>query len=103
MRETGKDGFKKKLKKTLVQMFPGCMIFSLDPNEQQGVPDLLILFGDRWASLEVKGSEDEDHRPNQDYYVDEMSSMSFSSFIFPENKSAVLKDLYDHLYSVEKE
>jgi hypothetical protein len=64
-----------------------------DPNYISGIPDLLILNGNKWASLEVKKSAKAKHRPNQDYYVDKMNKMSYSSFVYPENKEDVLNDL----------
>lgn len=77
----------------LESMFPGCIIQKEDPEYIQGIPDLLILYNDKWATLECKKSKDEPHQPNQDYYVDVMNEMSFSRFIFPENEEDVLKDL----------
>ena len=74
-------------------MFPGCIVVHLDPNEIQGIPDLLILYNDMWAALEGKKSATASHRPNQDYYVDLMNQMSFASFIYPENKEEVLHEL----------
>lgn len=88
--------YKTDLAKRIKQMFPGCMVFHLDPNEIQGIPDLLILYRDRWAVLEGKISETAEHQPNQDYYVDVMDDMSFAAFIFPENEADVLDDLYDY-------
>lgn len=87
------NAFQKDLIKELKLIFPGCIVLKNDPNYLQGVPDLLILYQDLWATLEVKKSASERPRPNQVYYVDQMDSMSFSAFIFPENKDEVLNDL----------
>lgn len=73
--------------------FPGAIILKNDPNYIQGVPDLLVLYKDKWCALEVKRSMTEPHQPNQDYYVGTMDKMSFGRFIFPENKEAVLDEL----------
>ena len=86
--------FKTNLIKELKEMFPGCMVLHLDPNEIQGIPDLLILYEDKWAVLEGKKNARASHRPNQEYYVDLMDRMSFAAFIFPENKDEVLDALY---------
>lgn len=85
--------FKQKLVQELKEMFPGCIVTHLDPNEVQGHPDLLILYRDTWAVLEGKRSSTASHRPNQEYYVDLMDRMSFARFIYPENKEEVLYDL----------
>lgn len=85
--------FKTNLIKELKAMFPGCIITHLDPNEIQGIPDLLILYEDKWAVLEGKDYAGASHRPNQDYYVDLMNRMSFAAFIYPENKEEVLHEL----------
>jgi len=88
--------FKTKLIKELREMFPNCIILHMDPNEIQGIPDLLILYKNRWAALEGKKSVTASVRPNQEYYVDLMDSMSFASFISPETKDEVLDALYLH-------
>lgn len=82
--------FKQGLMKELKERFPGCMVVHMDPNEIQGVPDLLVLHGTTWAALEGKKSAKASHRPNQDYYVHKMNEMSFAAFIYPENKEEVL-------------
>ena len=88
--------FKTKLVNELKEMFPGCIVTHLDPNEMQGIPDLIILYKNTCAVLEVKKNATASCRPNQEYYVDLMDRMSFAAFIFPENKDAVLDDLYLH-------
>lgn len=86
--------FKTKLTKELKETFPGCIIIHMDPTEIQGIPDLLILYKDKWAALEGKKHASASHRPNQDYYVRLMDEMSFASFIYPENKDEVIDALY---------
>lgn len=86
--------FKTNLINEIEHLFPGCMVLHLDPTECQGIPDLLVLYKDKWAVLEGKKSARASKRPNQDYYVDLMNDMSFASFIYPENKDEVLDELY---------
>ncbi len=85
--------FQANLIKELEKEFPGSIITKLDPNHIQGIPDLLILYKDKWATLECKKSSNAKHQPNQDDYVERMNEMSFSSFICPENKEEVLNEL----------
>lgn len=85
--------FKTDLVNKLEEMFPGCIVTHMDPNEIQGIPDLLVLYKDKWAALEGKKSSTASVRPNQEYYVDLMNDMSFAAFIYPENKEEVLHEL----------
>lgn len=85
--------FKTNLIKDLENLFPGCIITHLDPNEIQGIPDLLILYKNKWAALEGKKNKRASARPNQEYYVELMNKMSYASFIYPENKEVVLNEL----------
>jgi hypothetical protein len=85
--------FQAKLIKKLRRMFPECVILKNDPGYLQGVPDLVIFYGDRYAFLEVKASEDAPTRPNQPYYVKLLNSMSFAAFIYPSNEQEVLDAL----------
>lgn len=89
--------FQADLIKEIKQRFEGCLILKNDPDYIQGIPDLLILYGDRWAALECKRSENAPHQPNQNFYVELMNRMSFSRFIFPENKEEVLNELEQSL------
>lgn len=77
----------------LKQMFPGCVVIKNDPTYIQGFPDLLILWHDLWAALEVKASARAPERPNQRYHVDLLDNMSFAAFIYPENEEEVLDAL----------
>ena len=85
--------FQAELKKELKKMFPGCIVTKLDSGDIQGIPDLLILWKNKWATLENKRSASASKRPNQEYYVNKMNEMSFSRFIYPENKKEVLDEL----------
>ena len=78
-------------------MFPGCIVMKNDSSYIQGIPDLLVLYNDKWASLECKKTAGSRRQPNQEYYVDRMNDMSFSRFIYPENKEEVLNDLQQAL------
>ena len=88
------SGFQDKLRDEIKELFPGCMVFKMD--QIQGIPDLLVLHKNKWASLENKKSANAKHQPNQDYYVDRMDAMSFSRFVYPENKDEVLNELKQH-------
>lgn len=85
--------FQSKLITELKAEFEGCMVMKLDSSYIQGIPDLLVLYNDKWAVLEAKRSSNAKHRPNQDYYVRRMNEMSFSRFIYPENQEEVLDEL----------
>lgn len=85
--------FQAKLIRELKARFSGCMVMKLDSGYIQGIPDLLVLYRDKWAVLEVKRSSNAKHQPNQDHYVKYMDEMSFSRFIYPENKEEVLDEL----------
>ena len=85
--------FQKQLIKEIKKRFKGCIVCKMDPNYIQGIPDLLILYKNKWAALEVKNSQHASHRPNQEHYVNLMNKMSFSKFIYPENKERILNEM----------
>lgn len=85
--------FQSKLREDLESIFPGCVVLKLDPSDFQGIPDLLVLYKDRWAALECKRSKNASHRPNQEYYVDVLNEMSYAAFIYPENREDILNEL----------
>lgn len=87
------NDFQAKLIKELKETFDGCIVLKNDASYIQGVPDLLILYKNKWAMLEVKAKSSSTKRPNQDYYVELLDGMSYASFISPDNKEEVFNDL----------
>ncbi len=85
--------FQASLIKELKEIYPGSIVTKLDSSHIQGIPDILLLYKDKWATLECKKNANAKKQPNQNYYVDKMNEMSFSRFICPENKEEVLNDL----------
>ena len=85
--------FQSRLIKRLKEMFPGCIVLKNDCNYIQGIPDLTVLWKNKWALLECKRESEARKRPNQPYYIAKGKEMSFGAFIFPENEEEVLHDL----------
>lgn len=93
MRVKLESEFTQDLKDELDRRFPDCFIYKLDPNQLQGIPDLLVLWGPYWAILETKRGLRSIRRPNQEFYVDRFNEMSFSAFVHPLNYREVLDDM----------
>ncbi len=89
--------FQRKVIKEIGKRLPGSRVLKNDPNYIQGIPDLLVLYKDRWGALEVKKSADAKHQPNQDDYVAQMNADSFAAFIYPENEEYILDKLQQHM------
>lgn len=85
--------FQKELMDEIKKEFPGCIVIKNDSGYIQGFPDWTILYKDKWAVLETKRKANAAHQPNQDYYVKLLDSMSFSKFVYPENKEEILNGL----------
>ena len=86
--------FQASLVKEISEKLPGSFVLKNDgSNVPQGFPDLLILYKDKWGSLECKKDKSAKKQPNQEYYVDALDAMSFSRFISPENKEEVLNEM----------
>lgn len=75
------------------EILPGCLVIKNDASYIQGIPDLLVLYEDKWAMLEVKAAEGSSNQANQIYYIQMLNRMSFAAFIFPENEEDVLDAL----------
>lgn len=91
--------YQAKLIKKLKVMFPGCIVIKSPSDYIQGLPDLTILYNDKWAMLEVKVEEDAPSQPNQEHYVKQANGMSFAAFIYPENEERILNALQRALTS----
>jgi len=85
--------YQSKLINKLRVRFPHCVILKNDPSYLQGVPDILILYNNRWAMLEVKMDGNVDYQPNQEYYIGLLNDMSFAAFINPTNEEEILDAL----------
>jgi hypothetical protein len=88
--------FQAMLVKEIKEMFPGCIVMKNDSSYIQGIPDLLVLYRNKWGSLECKKTANARRQPNQEYYVERMNDMSFARFICPENREEVLQDLKEY-------
>lgn len=91
--------FQAQLIRDIKKLLPGCLVLKNDPDYIQGIPDLTVLYGERWAFLECKRSEHEHRQPNQQYYISKAMGMSYGSFVYPENKREVLNELQQALRS----
>lgn len=98
----GEIKYRRELIRKLEIMFPGCQIIKLDPAENQGIPDILILYRDQWAMLEIKASPKAHEQPNQAYYVGVFDEMSFASFINPSSEERVLDELQQSFGVIRK-
>lgn len=86
--------FQRKVKREILERVPGSIVTKTDPTMSQGIPDLLILLPNgRFAAVEVKTSKTAPRRPNQDYWVEKLNGMGYSSFVYPENLEVVLNDI----------
>lgn len=85
--------FQKELMDEIKRTYPGCVVIKNDSGYIQGFPDWTILYEDKWAVLEAKRNRTAKKQPNQDYYVEKLNRMSYSSFVYPENREDVLNKL----------
>ena len=95
---TPEGNFKSKLIKKLEKQYPDAVITKLEADLKSGIPDIVILKENKWATLEAKASEadmlkERTNKMAQDYYVSTMDKMSFSRYVYPENEKEVLNEL----------
>jgi len=92
------SGFKARVVKHIrVDLLPGCILTMGNSASQQGIPDVFIVYYDKWAMLEFKRAHNAEHQPNQDYFVDMLNDWSFAAFIYPENEEEILRELQQAL------
>jgi hypothetical protein len=103
MKQTKKkeSSFQSKLKQAIDERYPGCVITKQDPTYMWGIPDLLIVYKDKWAMLETKRATNAHHQALQDYWENKLNEMSYSSFVCPENMEEVLHEL-DKAFGLER-
>ena len=87
--------YQRKVIDRIEDIFPGVLVLKTDASYQQGVPDLIILWQQYWASLEVKMGPSCHRQPNQDYYIERLNDMSFAAYIYPESEEEVLSALQE--------
>lgn len=85
--------FQRDLILKLHDLFPGCIILKTNEGYIQGFPDLTILYGRHWATLECKAFKDAPKQPNQEYYNQYLYNMHYSAIIYPENEKEILAEL----------
>ena len=85
--------YQAKLIKDIEKRIPGSMVLKQDPNIVQGIPDLAILYTDKFAILEVKISAKAKYQPNQEYYLEKFGKHVYSETIYPENEKEILNGL----------
>lgn len=89
--------FQRRLIKEIKDKLPGCMVLKNDANYIQGIPDLTVLYRDKWAFLELKKERKASRRPNQPYYIDRANEYAYGAIVSPENKEDILRELQQAL------
>lgn len=85
--------FRTQLVKDLEELLPGCIVLYNDAQTRQGIPDLVVFYGNRYGFLEVKRSEKETRQPNQTYYTELFNEWSYGAVIYPENRELILDEI----------
>lgn len=93
MAKTERD-YQSQLIKRIKDRFSGCIVLKNDEQYCQGIPDLTIFYGSRYAILEVKRNMEEifkQPQPNQAYYIDMFNNMGgIADYICPDTEEEVL-------------
>ncbi len=85
--------FQSSIKQQLFKINKDIIVLKNDPEFYQGIPDLIILYNNKWAALECKRTANASIRPNQQFYINLFNKMSYAAFIYPENREEVINEL----------
>lgn len=85
--------YQRDLIKKIYEKVPGCIVLKNDAGYKQGIPDLAVLYKQRYAILEVKKDDEATFRPNQEMYLESFGDYTFSARVEPENEEEVLNGL----------
>ena len=89
--------FQSSLIKDLRTLYGEFNVNKMPPSIYQGIADIEVTCGPKFARLECKAFSSASHQPNQDYHVDRTNKDgAFARFIYPENKDEVLEELRDY-------
>lgn len=89
--------FQARLIKQLKKEYGNDNVNKIPGSVRQGIPDIEVTCGCKYARLEAKAYESAEHQPNQDYYIDKCNKDgAFGRFIYPENEKKVLAELKDY-------
>lgn len=79
--------------KEIEKRYPDCVVLKNDASYKQGIPDLTVMYHDKYAMLETKREKNAAFRPNQETYLKLFDNWSFARRVEPENKEEVLNEL----------
>ena len=86
--------YRQDLVKKIKEIFPDIIIIHGNPNEIQGIPDLILFYKNKYAMIETKKLKKSKKQQNQDYYIDFIKDWgSFASFVQRDNEEVVLNEL----------
>ncbi len=97
MAEEKESVIQKRIIDKIKARLPGAIVLKNDPNYIQGIPDLSVMYEDKWAMLEVKRHEDSSRQPNQEHYVNKANYMSYGRFISGDNEDEVIDELFEFM------
>lgn len=86
--------FKTNLIQKLKRIFPGMIVLHNNANFIRGIPDLTLLYKDKYAILEGKMTSSSSKRPNQDVWVDYFKNQgAYAAFISKSNEEEIINEL----------